>query len=218
MKVELKKARKENISLAENQPRRRLKTVPKEVSSHDKAIKDLGRAYAIMYSPWVANASFGHKGRPNVNPLDPGRFKDKLSQHQANIAELYDFIPKHLHGLMEKHSHFADLVRTYSYIKSYSKTHNLNCLKFRSHVNAMRSTATHSIREKAGQIFSMKGDWLSGDVDRSQIQELKDLITIDGEYNQFPPILFPNSSMKMPDIFRNENLAKVRKLQPYLHR
>ena len=57
------------------------------------------------------NASFGHKGRPNVNPLDPNRFKDKLGQHRANIAELYDFVPEHLHYLMEGYSYFADLVR-----------------------------------------------------------------------------------------------------------
>ena len=110
LKVELWKARKENITLVENQPKCWLKAVPKGISLHDKVIKDLGRQYAIMVSPWVDNAGFGHDGHPDVDLLSPDCFKDKLTQHQANIAELYDFILKELHGLMEKHSCFADLV------------------------------------------------------------------------------------------------------------
>ena len=102
MRVELKKTRKENVTLAENQPRRRLKTVPKEVSLHDKTIKDLGRQYAIMISPWVDNASFGHKNRPDVDPTDPDCFKDKMCQYEASIAELFDFVPKNLQENVEE--------------------------------------------------------------------------------------------------------------------
>ena len=110
MKIELQKTKKENVTLSENQPRRRLKGIPKEISLHDKTIKDLGRQYAIMVSPWIDNACFGHSGRPQVDPLSADCYKTKLSQHEASIAELYDFVPSNLHGIMEKHSHFADLV------------------------------------------------------------------------------------------------------------
>ena len=82
-------------------------------------------------------------------------------------------------------------------------------MQFRSHVNTMRSTAAHVIRANGGKILPLNGNWVSGDVDRSQIKELQDLITINGVYKQFPPILFPDASMKQPDIFRSEIVAKV---------
>ena len=103
-------------ALDDRQPRRR-KGIPKEITEHDKIIKDLGRQYAVMICPWIDPTHFGHKGRPAADPTSPDRFKTKLSQYEASIAELYDFVPHRLHALMENHSHFGDLV-SYIILKS----------------------------------------------------------------------------------------------------
>ena len=109
MKVQLQAALRRTKALGDKQPRRR-KGIPKEITAHDKTIKDLGRQYAVMICPWIDPAFFGHKGRPIADPSSPDRFITKLSQHEASIAELYDFVPQRLHALMENHSHFGDLV------------------------------------------------------------------------------------------------------------
>ena len=194
-----------SAALQENQPRRRKKGVPIEITEHDKKIKDLGRQYAIVICPWVDLSHFGHKGRPVADPSSPDRFKTKLSQHEACIAELYDFVPESLHALMEKHSHFGDLVSPW--IISLFEAEN--SFEFRTHVGAMRSTAAHGIREQAPVIFSMNGSWFANGVDRSTIPELQKLVTINGEYAAFPKVLYPSDAMKKADVFRTDIIAKV---------
>ena len=72
----------------------------------------------------------------------------------------------------------------------------------------MRSTATHSIREKGPAIFNLS-DKVFSSKDRANVKKLQDLVTKDGKYVQFPRILYPNDSMKKPELFRSEVLAKV---------
>ena len=73
----------------------------------------------------------------------------------------------------------------------------------------MRSTAVHGIREKSAAIFDLFGNLIASNIDKSKNKTFQDLITVNGEYCQFPPLLFPDTSMNMPDVFRNENLPKV---------
>ena len=63
-----------------------------------------------MISPWVEMTAVGQKGHPNVDPWDPNCYQNKVIKRDAALAELYDFVPKKLHKLMENHTHFADLV------------------------------------------------------------------------------------------------------------
>ena len=107
LRGELRKSKKENVVLSENQPKRKLKNVPPQVSKHDREIMKLGRQYSIMINPWVDLSLFRQQGRPNVDPLSADRYKNTVSQRDASIAELYDFVPKKLHKLMENHSHLV---------------------------------------------------------------------------------------------------------------
>ena len=110
LRVELRKSKKENVTLVENQPKRKLKNIPIEVSKFDKEIMILGRQYSIMTCPWVDISVFQQSGRPNIDPLSPDRYKTTVSRRDGNIAEMYDLVLKKLHKLMENHSHFGDLV------------------------------------------------------------------------------------------------------------
>ena len=79
----------------------------------------------------------------------------------------------------------------------------------------MRSTATHSIREKGPAIFNLT-DKIFSSKDRASIKELQDLVTRNGKYVQFPRVLYPNDNMRKHELFRTEVLARVRSVLVFI--
>ena len=93
---------------------RQSQTVPDAVASEDLEIAKLGRKYSLMICPWIATTVFQDlNGRPNCDPTSSTRFANEDSMLEGTWAELYDFLPTKLHLIMEQHSHFMNVVRTF---------------------------------------------------------------------------------------------------------
>ena len=74
-------------------------------------IAKFGRKYSVMVCPWIESGVFeGLRGRPDMDPMSKARFKDGIAMLKGTVAELYDFVPKDLHPLMEGHSLFMSTV------------------------------------------------------------------------------------------------------------
>ena len=95
-------------------PRQRIReSVPEALEKFDRDIALYGCKDSLMVSPWIlATVIAGASGRPDVDPLGNARFdkKDKKAMQEGILAELYDFLPKHLHDVMENHSYFVSIV------------------------------------------------------------------------------------------------------------
>ena len=84
---------------------------PSNISDSNAEIAKYGRKYSLMVCPWIdAGVFVGLEGRPDIDPLSEERYTNKESDLAGIIAELYDFVPERLHGLMEGHSRFGSNV------------------------------------------------------------------------------------------------------------
>jgi hypothetical protein len=71
----------------------------------------LGRKYAVTIQPWVEKSIFHQPYPRNALPNSPGRYATEQSKYTALVAELYGFVPEHLHEKMLKFSkEFGDQV------------------------------------------------------------------------------------------------------------
>ncbi|EGO19927.1 glycosyltransferase family 2 protein [Serpula lacrymans var. lacrymans S7.9] len=191
---ELKRA---NAIMKSNQPKRRTNAVPKEISTHDVEIARQAKKYGIMVDMHV-NTLFFRKQRPDGPcPDSEERYASPLAEEQAQIIEIYEFIPEHLHCLMRESHHFGNI--------------------FSKKLCNGRLDILHKIRTKAGIIYDLPEHVFETTFDRSTVPELRALLGVDdnrkdAKYPMFPPVLFPNFKVDMKYIFGNPIIAKILKV------
>ena len=77
----------------------------------DAQVKDLGKQYALTIDPWIPKMIFSLP-RPTEDFDDRQRYpkKGNIPVPGPRIAELYDFVPAHLHMRMATSGNFVSLV------------------------------------------------------------------------------------------------------------
>lgn len=99
--------REERLDKAD--PTWKRKDLPDVIRTNLVAIQALGREFGIMYFPWLEASSAFCRPRPK-QPAPSERYATLDNINDAIICDLYNFIPRHFHEVMENHSEFGTLV------------------------------------------------------------------------------------------------------------
>ncbi|KAH9476949.1 hypothetical protein JR316_0010865 [Psilocybe cubensis] len=198
LQVTIRKLHIRNVELATyvmrfKKQKKSQKSKTSQLSNKDKRIAQLGRRFGIMNEPFVPPAAF-LVARPSTFSTDAKRYESEMSQLNGVIAELFEEIPKDLHG---------DLKGSPDFRKTF--LNGLHSCR-RSMIHQLRSTT-------ASQIFGFSQAFYQVDYDRKNLQQFQNLLKLPGEtrYSKFAPILFPNNQKNMKFIFRSCHLAKMLK-------
>jgi hypothetical protein len=84
--------------------------IPQEFVMHIPTIELLGRKFWVMGEPWVDPDCFGVPCPTDITPDSPQRYATPQSTKQGVIAELYAFVPRKLHKMMQDAPFFHERV------------------------------------------------------------------------------------------------------------
>ncbi|CDO76646.1 hypothetical protein BN946_scf184868.g60 [Trametes cinnabarina] len=170
-----------------------------------QAVMRLGKKFAIIAEPWILprpEDALG-KPRPNLRHDDPARFQitDREELLPWITAELYHHVPEAYHNMLENSAEFA----------------------YEASFNAIRATAIKAIRDRAAVIFNVRPDFVERNpdgIDKDAEPSLLRYLTWHpddeaAEYDEFPPLLYPDCVQNDALIFRNPQLIKVLKVILY---
>ncbi|KAJ3006718.1 hypothetical protein NUW54_g3827 [Trametes sanguinea] len=171
-----------------------------------QAVMPLGKKFTIITEPWILprpEDALG-KPRPNLRHDDPARFQitDREELLPWVTAELYHHVPEAYHNMLENLAEFADEA---------------------SGFNAIRATAIKAVRDRAAVIFNVRLDFVEHNpegIDKDAEPSLLRYLTWHpedeaAEYDEFPPLLYPDCVQNDALVFRNPQLVKVLKVILY---
>jgi hypothetical protein len=116
LKMEVTSLRRKVKSTAASKGRKPKDTAAK--STNDDRIALCARRFGIMNEVFVAESAFLKKD-PDVDPMDPERYKTPDSILSGVVAELFEGVPENLHEMMQESGSFRDLVSILYYIRHY---------------------------------------------------------------------------------------------------
>ncbi|KAI9068850.1 hypothetical protein FKP32DRAFT_1671896 [Trametes sanguinea] len=170
-----------------------------------QAVMRLGKKFAIIAEPWILprpEDALG-KPRPNLRHDDPARFQvtDREELVPWITAELYHHVPEAYHDMLENSAEFA----------------------YEARFNAIRATAIKAVRDRAAVIFNVRPDFVERNpdgIDKDTEPSLLRYLTWHpddeaAEYDEFPPLLYPDCVQNDALVFRNPQLVKVLKVILY---
>lgn len=67
------------------------------VAKYSEEINNLGRKFSVLHQPWLGFKIERFRTRPDADPYSDTRYTTSAKNEQAMRAELFDFIPGHLH-------------------------------------------------------------------------------------------------------------------------
>jgi hypothetical protein len=91
-----------------------LGSIPQELVKYIPDIELLGRKFWVMGEPWVDIDCFRVPRPTDITPTSLERYATSESIKQGVIAELFAFVPRKLHKMMEESPFFCDRVRVRS--------------------------------------------------------------------------------------------------------
>jgi hypothetical protein len=94
----------------------------KEKTTEDQRISKHARKFCVMNEIFVPEAAF-LTANPNFDPMDPDRYTSEDFTRKGIIAELFEEVPKNLHGDMEESGAFRDSVSFSHLSKLFSLYH-----------------------------------------------------------------------------------------------
>jgi hypothetical protein len=106
-----------SLSVDLSKKRRTSKTlgsIPQELVKYIPDIELLGRKFWVMGEPWVDIDCFRVPRPTDITPTSLERYATSESIKQGVIAELFAFVPRKLHKMMEESPFFCDRVRVRS--------------------------------------------------------------------------------------------------------
>lgn len=119
LREELKKLQGQtNSEIAEGGTKKK-RAPAADVSSKERDIALLGRKYSLMVGPWILPSALNNLTGAPTNPSNPeSRFAKRQTWKEDTIAELYEYIPVGLHGIMN-HSYFTSVVSSLVFTRTY---------------------------------------------------------------------------------------------------
>ncbi|KZT02194.1 uncharacterized protein LAESUDRAFT_717073 [Laetiporus sulphureus 93-53] len=146
-------------------------TQSKVVAKYDTNIRALERRFGVTVWLWVPPAAWSYAERPVIDPEDTDWFTNQTTRAMALSAEMFDFLPAHLHKLMR----LSDFQ-----------------LAFNFGVGQGKATAIDNVRLSAGEIFGLPQEWFSSTYDHASNLDLQQLLKGNGDkYLLLTPVLFP---------------------------
>lgn len=143
--------------------------------------RTLAKLYTALYEPFSTiynNPNLFTLPRPSSECLLPERrfCTSKTARQNGWLAQLYDFLPEHLHSMVRDYSEFE--------------------AEFRAAAKAMRSALIDRVRKAAPTVFNLPAEIFKQSYKREKVTELTRLLKFNPHskhLSNLPPVLYPLS-------------------------